>query len=918
MGAIDSRTTQNRADSLVEAAVYQAFDEWFTVARQGVLGVTDVRADAGPADLPPNMDAWPSTSVWDQIVARVIAPALETVFGMAFDAAARSDVLQQHRYRTSYMTEVFDRLSAVLWPRDAFEQIQGDLAEGLDAGESVAQLRDRVGSALNVDRHSYLAERIARTESHTAVEGGTHSAMVAWQEASGEQMYQRWIATPGGRTRPAHAAASGQTVPINENFTVDGESLAFPGDPSGSAGNTIACRCSTLLGTLDELDELDELPPSAADVRAAAQPTGESMTDTDVYPYADDTEPVSEIAAAPERVYFQGVLAPLDSASGDGRILGTPDNGQVQTTDRMWLSYQERSDGGHSGKVAIGRIDRAWIADGNVWGFGEFDMADSTGTAQEVVRKIRDDYAGTVSVDLTDIDDADVELRLYTVDGDLVDHQTWDPDELYEAINVGLVRERAYFTNWRLGGATLVQDPAFATSRGDRSSARIEIVDAEALVAAVVGEAQLPIADRDTEWDGEEALRALHDAGRLNDGCFWRSDDATPDSDVQADYRLPFATIIDGQLTAVPRGIFAVAGVLQGSMGGIDLPEPVQEMIRGRVGAYYERMAEEFDDDSIVAPWEQNNTEEAAVTASAATESSWAEKVAANVPVQPPAHWFTNPQLTGLTKVRVTEEGRVYGHVADWSQPHIGFSGQPVYAPRCPHGGTYPRFHRQPVRTAEGERVNTGPLTSAGHAPADRPITPAAAMAHYDDPRFVVANVVCGEDEFGIWVAGSLRPGVEPWQVAFADTYSFSGDWRNGEMVAACTVSVEGFFVPSDDTVQALAASAGMPAPDPARVKYRIEGGDTTVLVAAGVVAPDRGKDVTMGKVLSTTTARFDGLAAKIDALPELVGQAAYASAMQALRDKDELDALAREISAPIDSASVAAAAEIVRGKEDV
>lgn len=911
MVVVDSQQTQARAQELISAAVQEVFDAYFAQAHRAMLGTT-ITADAGPEELPPNLDAWPGLSLWDELVARILAPVLEAVFGMAFDAAARSDVLQTHRHRQAYMVQVFDRLSAVLWPRDAFESVRGDLAEGLDAGESVPQLRERVGAALQVDRFGYMAERIARTESHTAVEGGTHSSLLAWQEESGERMYQRWIATPGERTRFAHRVVSGQTVPIDEPFIVDGESLAFPGDPRGSARNTISCRCSTLSGSLAELDEL---PPSASDIRAAAQPTGESMTDT-VYPYADGPEPAQ--AAEPERVYFRGVLAPLDTASGDGRILGTPAGGRVQTTDRMWLSYQERSDGGHSGKFAIGRIDRAWIANGNVRGFGEFDMADATGTTQEAVRKIRDDYAGTVSVDLTDIDDADVELRLYTIDGDLVDHETWDPDELYEAINAGLVRERAYFTNWRLGGATLVQDPAFATSRGDRSAARIEIVDADALVAAVTGDAQLPLAPREMDWDGDQALRDLQEADRLSDGCFWREEDADPDSDVQADYRLPFATIVDGQLMAVPSGIFAVAGVLQGAMGGVDLPEPVQDAIRDRVGDYYERMAEDWGDDTVVAPWEREDEDDDMSTVTASAGTSWAEQVAAGVPVNPPARWFTNPQMTGLTKVRITDDGRVYGHVADWNRPHISFNGQPVYAPRCPNGGAYPRFHRQPIRTAEGERINTGPLTSAGHAETTRGITPAAAMAHYDDPRFVVANVVTGEDEFGIWVAGALRPGVEAWQVAFADTYSFSGDWRNGEMVAACTVSVEGFFVENDDTVVALAASAGAPTPPTAQVRYRVEAGETTALVAAGVVTPTRSKNAGISRVLSVTETGFEQLSRKIETLPAEVGKVAYTQAMQAIsdreqdqRDKEEIASLARVVNAP----AVEAAKSMVEGR---
>jgi uncharacterized protein with gpF-like domain len=43
-----------------------------------------------------------------------------------------------------------------------------------------------------------------------------------------------------------HVAADGQIVGMNEPFTVSGEKLMFPGDPAGSAKNTIMCRCQVV------------------------------------------------------------------------------------------------------------------------------------------------------------------------------------------------------------------------------------------------------------------------------------------------------------------------------------------------------------------------------------------------------------------------------------------------------------------------------------------------------------------------------------------------------------------------------------------------------------------------------------------------------------------------------------------------
>lgn len=60
-------------------------------------------------------------------------------------------------------------------------------------------------------------------------------------------MKKRWSAL-FDNTRPAHATANGQTVPIEQPFIVDGEQLMHPGDFSrgASIGNIANCNCSSL------------------------------------------------------------------------------------------------------------------------------------------------------------------------------------------------------------------------------------------------------------------------------------------------------------------------------------------------------------------------------------------------------------------------------------------------------------------------------------------------------------------------------------------------------------------------------------------------------------------------------------------------------------------------------------------------
>jgi hypothetical protein len=166
-----------------------------------------------------------------------------------------------------------------------------------------------------------------------------------------------------------------------------------------------------------------------------------------------------------------------------------------------------------------------------------------------------------------------------------------------------------------------------------------------------------------------------------------------------------------------------------------------------------------------------------------------------NVPVHPPKEWFTDPELSKPTALTVTDDGRVFGHIASWDVDHIGMSFG-TRAPRSASGYQY--FHTGALRTAEGVDVTVGQLTlSGGHAPMHADA--AAAMKHYDDTQSAIADVHAGEDQFGIWVSGALRPGVTPEQIRAFRASAPSGDWRSIrgrlELVAVCQVNVPGFPV---------------------------------------------------------------------------------------------------------------------------
>lgn len=219
--------------------------------------------------------------------------------------------------------------------------------------------------------------------------------------------------------------------------------------------------------------------------------------------------------------------------------------------------------------------------------------------------------------------------------------------------------------------------------------------------------------------------------------------------------------------------------------------------------------------------------------------------IASSIPVTPPAVWFENPKLTKQTPLTVDDEGRVYGHIATWDTDHIGLP----FGTRAPRSRSkYSYFHTGVCRTEEGTDIPVGQLTLAG-GHADITASAAEAVKHYDDTASAVADIHAGEDAYGIWVAGALRPGTTPEQVRALRASAPSGDWRpirgSLELVAICQVNVPGFPVArarvASGAVMALVAAG---ASTLARMKSnpveelqarvdRLEAKDKEALVAA-------------------------------------------------------------------------------------
>lgn len=238
------------------------------------------------------------------------------------------------------------------------------------------------------------------------------------------------------------------------------------------------------------------------------------------------------------------------------------------------------------------------------------------------------------------------------------------------------------------------------------------------------------------------------------------------------------------------------------------------------------------------------------------------------IPVSPPAGWFEDPAFhvgdSRLVRQRdgkfacpltVTEQGRVFGHVAYWGAKHTGFPGGNVQPPHSKSGYAYYLTGACPCDNLECAHAVGQVTMGCGHADTYKaasdgspmrssngrpvPLPAHEVVAHYDGGYGAIqmADVTTGEDDFGIWAAGALKPGRTPEQIRDFVAMGLSGDWRMMagalDLLAVLSVPVQGFPIAR----HALAASAAPVEGDADRsVRAGIMDDQVFALVAAGVV----------------------------------------------------------------------------------
>jgi hypothetical protein len=121
---------------------------------------------------------------------------------------------------------------------------------------------------------------------------------------------------------------------------------------------------------------------------------------------------------------------------------------------------------------------------------------------------------------------------------------------------------------------------------------------------AVTSFQDLPLADRDREWDGGAAEKRVRSWANAEDGPNEKYRDAhvwydADNKDNFTAYKLLICDVIGGTLKAVPRGVMASGNIMQGARGGVDLPKADIDRVKNHLAKYYSKMGED-------APWERD------------------------------------------------------------------------------------------------------------------------------------------------------------------------------------------------------------------------------------------------------------------------------------------------------------------------
>jgi hypothetical protein len=668
---------------------------------------------------------------------------------------------------------------------------------------------------------------IAQMAHNAAIEAATTSD-------PDENVGLEWVTMGDGAVRDSHQEANGQNVPTGQEFEVGGEKLLYPGQPVGDPSVWINCRCLARPAMLDGELAAKSLTASAG-VGNASDPgveEGEEPRAAVIVLRPRTEDPVVSIASG---VHPHCTLLYL----GDGTFDLEPLKAIVESiangighpmTDKV------------SGRAVLGKdkadvllLDASGSSEVRAALMAEDGVLDLLGMQEQFPTWIPHLTIGYPEAPAVEAElPADITYDLLSI---------WRGNEVYD---------------YPLGEA-MPEEPDAAPAPAEVTAAVEDAVPAPAEPAAEAP--AIPAAEEQlAPWHGVLAPESLPsgDSRQFAINALTSRDLPLPLKAMFVDDEGHKGSVVVGRIDEIYRdgGLIKAAGVWDITEDAAKASGMIErKMWRGvsvDLDAAEGKMVEAAEDDGQASiefskgrvcsatlcaipafaeafirngTWAEFANEPLPSGAMVeipdwpGTEKSPALSLVASAAPAISADFFRNPMLEAPTPVTRGEDGLIFGHLAEWDTCHIAYE---ICTTAPPSMTDYAYFLTGQVFTDAGP-VAVGQLTVGGGHAVDG-ISLRAAIAHYDNVATAVADITVGEDEFGVWFSGRIRPWATEKQVHELFAAGPSGDWRevrsrgasSMELVAAHAVNVQGFPV----------------------ARFAVKDGRTTSLVAAGALKP--------------------------------------------------------------------------------
>lgn len=134
------------------------------------------------------------------------------------------------------------------------EVARQELADGVEAGEDVDQLRSRLLARFAADGPQLGTARRERTAATEAARAWNTATLEAARALTGPDrpLVKQWRTRGDKRVRHAHDEVDGQLRLLDEPFRVGGHDMDAPGDPSAPASLVVNCRCVLRLARAED------------------------------------------------------------------------------------------------------------------------------------------------------------------------------------------------------------------------------------------------------------------------------------------------------------------------------------------------------------------------------------------------------------------------------------------------------------------------------------------------------------------------------------------------------------------------------------------------------------------------------------------------------------------------------------------